>query len=265
MAMDGVGHMRRLMTAIVCFGLGLLLGSCASAPPQLTVSPVDWTYGPRLVTLQLEAAEALNLDSGQPHALSIGVFQLSDPAAFSAAAATPAGAAKFLDQGADADPSVVDFDRLVLQPGEKRTVYLNRAQNTQYIGIVAGYYQLNSLQDVALFNIPVIPKPVGWVTKGMVAVGLQGPDTDGMPGPLALSVGFGPDQVARFASDTQGSDRIFAAKGGKGGGAAAGGKSGGGGGASKPGIKLPTSIPSVPSLPKAPSAPAAGGGSSSGG
>jgi hypothetical protein len=120
---------------------------------------------------------------------------------------------------------------------------------------------------VALFNIPVIPKPVGWVDKGLTLAGVMNADTDGMPGPLALSIGFGPDQVARFASDTEGSARIFAAKGGKGGGAAAGGKSGGGGG-SKPGMKLPTSLPSlpsVPSLPKAPSAPSAGGGSSSGG
>jgi type VI secretion system VasD/TssJ family lipoprotein len=241
----------------------LLLASCTSAPPQLTVQPDGWTYGPRLVTLQLEAAEALNLDSGQPHALSIGIFQLSDPAAFGTATASPAGASKFLDQGADADASVVDFERIELQPGEKRTVYLNRAQNAQYIGIVAGYYQITVLQDVALFNIPVVPKPVGWVTKGMETVGLQAADTDGMPGPLVLSVGFGPDQVARFASDTEGSARIFASKGGKGGGG--GGSKGGGGGAkSGSGMKMPSLPSSLPSLPKAPSAPS-GGGSSSGG
>jgi type VI secretion system VasD/TssJ family lipoprotein len=253
--------MRCLLAGLVC---GLLLASCSEAPPQLTVSPDGWTYGPRLVTLQLEAAEALNLDSGQAHALSIGIFQLSDPATFSASTATPAGAAKFLDQGADADASVVDFDRIVLQPGEKRTVYLNRAANSQYVGIVAGYYQINTLQDVALFNIPVLPKPVGWVTKGMVAAGLQGADNAGVPGPLALSIGFGPDQVARFASDTEGSARIFAAKGGKAGGGAAGGKSSGGGGAkSGSGMKMPSLPSSLPSLPKAPAA--SGGSSSSGG
>ena len=251
---SGLMGMRRLRAAMAGMACALLLASCSEAPPQLTVQPDGWTYGPRLVTLQLEAAEALNLDSGQAHALSIGIFQLSDPAAFSAATATPAGASKFLDQGADADASVVDFDRVVLQPGEKRTVYLNRAANSQYVGIVAGYYQINTLQDVALFNIPVVPKPVGWVTKGMVAVGLQGADTDGVPGPLALSVGFGPDQVARFASDTEGSARIFASKG-KGGGGAAGGKSGGGGG----------SKPSLPSKAPSPPKPPSGGGSSSGG
>jgi type VI secretion system VasD/TssJ family lipoprotein len=243
MRMAGSGHLRRSMMALGVTACGLLLGACASAPPQLTVSPDGWTYGPRLVTLQLEAAEALNLDSGQPHALSIGIFQLSDPAAFGTATASPAGAAKFLDQGADADASVVDFERVVLQPGEKRTLNLNRAQNAQYIGIVAGYYQINSLQDVALFNIPILPKPVGWVTKGMQLTGLQAADTNGIPGPLALSVGFGPDQVARFASDTAGSARIFAAKGGKGSGGGGGGKAGG----KTP--SLPTSMPKPPSLP----------------
>lgn|GEM_PF-2424092 len=260
MRMRGSGR-RGLRSVLAGLACGLLLASCSEAPPQLTVAPDGWTYGPRLVTLQLEAAEALNLDSGQAHALSIGIFQLSDPATFSAATATPAGAAKFLDQGSDADASVVDFDRIVLQPGEKRTVYLNRAANSQYVGIVAGYYQINTLQDVALFNIPVLPKPVGLVTKGMVAVGLQASDNAGVPGPLALSVGFGPDQVARFASDTEGSARIFASKG-KGGGGGRGGKSGGGGGGSKPSLpsmKMP-SLP-TPSLPKS----ASGGGSSSSG
>ncbi|HEY4126537.1 MAG TPA: type VI secretion system lipoprotein TssJ [Gammaproteobacteria bacterium] len=264
MAMDGVGQIRRTWVIAIGLAVGLLLGSCASAPPQLTVTPDGWTYGPRLVTLQLEAAEALNLDSGQAHALSIGIFQLSDPATFSAATTSPAGAAKFLDQGADADASVVDFDRIVLQPGEKRTLNLNRAQNAQYIGIVAGYYQINALQDVALFNIPVVAKPVGWVDKGLTLVGVANASTDGMPGPLALSVGFGPDQVARFASDTEGSARIFATKGGKGGGA--GGKSSaGGGGKSGGGGKMPSLPTSMPSIPKAPSAPSSGGGSSSGG
>ncbi|HEV7164212.1 MAG TPA: type VI secretion system lipoprotein TssJ [Gammaproteobacteria bacterium] len=241
----------------------LLLAACSSAPAQLTVAPDGWTYGPRLITLQLEATETLNIDSGQAHALSVGIFQLSDPGSFGGLSASPAGAEKLLDEGATADPSIVDFDRVVLQPGEKRTVYINRAANAQYVGIVAGYYQLVSLQDVALFNIPVVAKPVGWVTKGMVAVGLQTADTDGMPGALALSAGFGPDQVAHFTSDTPGSARIFAAtKGGaKGGAPAGGGKSGKGGGSSGgsgSGIKLP-SPPSI-SLPKSSSSGSGSGG-----
>jgi type VI secretion system VasD/TssJ family lipoprotein len=248
--------------ALLACAAGLLLGACASAPPQLTVGPNDWTYGPRQLEIQLVAAETLNIDSGQPHALSIGVFQLSDPAAFSTLAATSAGAEKFLDQGATADASVVDFDRIVLQPGEKRTIYLNRAANAQYIGLVAGYYKLSPPQDVALFNIPIIPKPVGWVTKGMVAVGLQGADTDGVPGQLALSVAFGPEQVAEFDSDTAGSARISApAKGAKGGASSGSGGKGGSSGGSKPGVKLPTPPTSLPGNKSSSS----GSGSGSGG
>lgn len=233
----------------------LLLAGCSSAPPQLTVAPNDWTYGARLLQVHVSTANTLNIDSGQPHAISLGVFQLSDPATFSSLSASPAGAAKLLDQGQAADASVVDFDRIVLQPGEKRTVYLNRAANAQYIGLIAGYYKIDPIQDVALFNIPIVAKPVGWVTKGMVAVGLQGASTDGMPGQLALSIGFGSDQVAEYASNTDGSARIFApAKGAKGG--SGGNSSGNSNGGSSSGMKMP----STPSLPKKPSSSSSGGG-----
>lgn len=242
----------------VCALTVLLLAACSSAPANLTVAPTDWVYGTRLVQIEVSTANTLNIDSGQPHAISLGVFQLSDPASFSTLSASSAGAEKLLDQGQGADASVVDFDRIVLQPGERRTIYLNRAANAQYIGLVAGYYKLDPIQDVALFNIPIIPKPVGWVTKGMVAVGLQGANTDGEPGPLALSIGFGADQVAEYKSDTDGSARIFApAKGAKGG---SGSQSGGQGGASKPGVKLPTPPTKLPGKPPSSSGSGGGGG-----
>lgn len=234
----------------------LLLAACASAPPpQLTAQPDDLTYAPNVIELQLSAAETLNIDSGQAHALSLGVFQLSDPAAFGTLAASAAGAEKLLDQGMDADPSVVGFDRIVLEPGEKRTIHLNRAAHAQFLGLVAGYFKITPAQDVVVFNIPIVPKPVGWITKGMVMTGLQGADTDGIPGPVTLSAGFGSDQVATYASLTAGSAKVVATKGGaKGGGG--GSKSGGGKGPS-----LPTSMPKLPGAPKAPT----GGSSSSGG
>src|SRR6185312_15360862 len=136
-------------------------------------------------------------------------------------------------QGMDADPSVVGFDRIVLQPGERRTITLSRAAHAQYLGLVAGYFKITPAQDVVVFNIPVLPKPVGWVTKGMVAVGLQGADTDGIPGPVTLSAGFGSDQVATYVSLTAGSAKVVAPPkgGGKGGGGSSGGaKSCGGAG-----------------------------------
>ena len=242
----------------------LLLAACASAPPQLNVQPDDWSYAPHTIELQLSAAETLNIDSGQAHALSLGVFQLADPAPFSTLAGSAAGAEKLLDQGVDADPSVVGFDRIVLQPGEKRTIVLSRAAHAQYLGLVAGYFKITPAQDVVVFNIPVLPKPVGWVTKGMVLVGLQGEDTDGVPGPVTLSAGFGSEQVASYASLTAGSAKVVAPpKGAKGGG---GGSAGGGGGKSGgKGPSLPTSLPSLPSAPKSPAGPPSGGSNSNGG
>lgn len=255
--MTGISRGRRVQAGAAALS-ACLLAACASSPPSgLTVQPDDWTYAPRGVELQISAAETLNIDSGQAHALSLGVFQLSDPAAFTTLAASAAGAEKLLDQGMDADPTVVGFDRIVLQPGERRTIELSRAAHAQYLGLVAGYFKITPTQDVVVFNIPIVPKPTGWVTKGMVAAGLQGADTDGVPGPVTLSAGFGSEQVATFASLTPGSAKLVAAQkgGGKG--------NGGSGGGAKSGGKTP-SLPSIPKLPSSKNNSSGGGGGGGG-
>lgn len=227
--------------------LSLCLAGCASAP-AVTVPPNGWTYGARALQLKVAASPSVNMDSGQPHAIALGVFQLSDPAAFVSLAASNAGAAKVLAQGVAADQSVTGFDRVILQPGQQQTVFLSRAKDTQYFAFVAGYYKITPASDVALFNVPVQPVPTSWLTKGLVAVGLKSASSDGEPVPLTIAIGLGPTQATEFVSRTPGSARITgtppAAGGGKAAGAAGGDKSKSGGGSDKK-----KSGPSLPSLP----------------
>ncbi|HET7921784.1 MAG TPA: type VI secretion system lipoprotein TssJ [Gammaproteobacteria bacterium] len=230
-------------------GLGLLLAACVSgcaSAPAVTVPPNGWTYGARALQLVVAASPSLNMDSGQPHALALGVFQLSDPAAFAALTTSDAGAARVLAQGKAADPGVVGFDRVILQPGQHKTVFLSRAKDAQYVAFVAGYYKITPASDVALFNVPVQPVPTSWLTKGLVAVGLKSASSDGEPIPLTVAVGLGPTQVTEFVSRTPGSARITGTPPAAGGaeGAAGGDKSKSGSGSDKK-----QSGPALPSLP----------------
>lgn len=230
--------------------LALCLSGCASAP-AVTVPPNGWSYDARALQLVVAASPAVNMDSGQPHALALGVFQLSDPAAFVALVASDAGAAKVLAQGASADPGVVGFDRVILQPGEHKTVFLSRAKDAQYIAFIAGYYQITPAADVALFNVPIQPVPTSWLTKGLVYVGLKSASADGEPIPLKMAIGLGPTQATEFISRTPGSARIIgtppSAAGAAGGkeAAAGGGKDKSGGGSDK----KKSAGPGLPGLP----------------
>lgn len=244
------------------FLLALCFSGCASAP-DISVPPNGWTYGARALQLVVAASPTVNMDSGQPHALALGVFQLSDPAAFASLTASDAGAAKVLAQGAAADSSVVGFDRVILQPGENRTIFLSRAKDTQYIGFVAGYYKITPASDVALFNVPIQPVPTSWLSKGLVLAGLQSANADGEPIPLTVAIGLGPTQATEFVSRTPGSARITGtppAAGGKEGGSGGGDKSKSGGGSEQ---KKSGSSPlklSAPSLPASKSSKGGSGG-----
>lgn len=254
MKMNRVRAKRILLAGPALILLALCMAGCASAP-DVTVPPNGWTYGARALQLVVATAPTVNMDSGQPHALALGVFQLSDPAAFASLTASSAGAAKVLAQGVAADQSVVGFDRVILQPGEKRTVFLSRAKDTQYIAFIAGYYKITPASDVALFNVPVQPVPTSWLSKGLVMVGLQSAKSDGEPVPLTVAIGLGPTQATEFISRTAGSARITGTP------PSAGGKEGGGdkaksGGGSE---QKKSSGPSLPSLPGAKSGGGGGG------
>ncbi|MGH8400400.1 MAG: type VI secretion system lipoprotein TssJ [Gammaproteobacteria bacterium] len=259
MRMNRVRANRILPAGSILFLLALCISGCASAP-DVTVPPNGWTYGARALQLVISAAPTANMDSGQPHALALGVFQISDPAAFASLTASSAGAAKVLAQGASADQSVVGFDRVILQPGESKTLFLSRAKDTQYIAFIAGYYEITPASDVALFNVPTQPVPTSWLTKGLVLVGLQSANTDGEPIPLTVAIGLGPTQATEFISRTPGSARITGTPptaGGKEGAGGAGGdksKSGSGSGQKK------SSGPSLPSLPGTKTGGGGGGG-----
>jgi len=178
-----------LAGVIAC--VGLLLAGCASNP-VLTIDPEEWIYEDRAISIKIDAPPDVNVVNGRPHALSIGVFQLSDPNTFNGLSKTPAGAIELLNKG-KIDETVADFRRITVQPGELRVEVFNRAQQAQHVGLIVGYYELNVNHDVEIFEIPLQATKRGIVEKLLVSLKLIANEAKALPDKLDIEVFLGRD------------------------------------------------------------------------
>ncbi len=179
----------RIGGVIVC--IGFLLAGCASNP-ILTIDPEEWVYEDRAISIKIDAPSDVNVVNGRPHALSIGVFQLSDPNTFNGLSKTPAGAIELLNKG-KIDETVADFRRITVQPGELRVEVFNRAQQAQHVGLIVGYYELNVNHDVKIFEIPLQATKRGIVEKLLVSFKLIANEAKALPDKLDIEVFLGRD------------------------------------------------------------------------
>jgi type VI secretion system VasD/TssJ family lipoprotein len=176
-----------------CIWLLMLAGvlcSCASAPTELTIEDDDWVYEDRAISITVKAPSDLNSVSGRPHSLALGVFQLNDPNTFSGLSTTMDGAVQLLQKGR-IDDTVANFTIVNIRPGEQRRVQLNRAKTAQYVGVIAGYFELNPKNDVELFPIPLKAIKRGLVEKGLVALSLMTDEAKALPDKLHIYVELG--------------------------------------------------------------------------
>jgi type VI secretion system VasD/TssJ family lipoprotein len=159
-----------LVKFLLCMCAILLFSACA-APVELTVADDAWTFEKNAIIVKIQAPADLNARNGRPHALSLGIFQLNDPNVFAGLSATHQGSLELLSKG-KIDDTVVDFQRVTVQPGERRDMTLSRAKEAQHIGFIVGYYKFNPKQDVYLFPIPIEESKRGIVEKVLSSLGL---------------------------------------------------------------------------------------------
>jgi type VI secretion system VasD/TssJ family lipoprotein len=174
---------------LLCLSTIILLSACA-APVELTVAEDSWTFEKNAIIVKIRAQADLNARKGRPHALSLGIFQLSDPNVFSGLSATRQGSLELLSKG-KIDDSVVDFQRVTVQPGERRDITLSRAKEAQHIGFIVGYYKLNPKQDVHLFPIPIEESKRGIVEKLLSSLDLISNESGAHPVKLNVRFDFG--------------------------------------------------------------------------
>lgn len=161
-----------------------------AVPEDAQPGSVQWTYGSNAISLQLKADSMLNSYEDKAHTLVLCVYQLSDPNAYTDMAKTQEGIIKLLQCTRFGD-TVTGVNRIILQPNETRTVFLDRAVGTQYVAIAAGYYNVNPDKASTLFKIPIDVHKKGLIFK----------DTYLIPGRLDLGLFLGPGEIQQTSVD----------------------------------------------------------------
>ena len=139
----------------------LAFTACASKP---TPKPGRPEFLERGVVMHLEADPQLNLYESQPHTLLLCVYQLVDPNGFNQYREDYAGITKLLE-GERFDASVASVKRVFVQPGASQNLVLDRAEGARYVGVVAGYYNMNKDRVTRLMEIPLLEQTKGWISK----------------------------------------------------------------------------------------------------
>ena len=138
--------------------LPLLLASCAggssSGGGAGGAASGVYEYEKDAITLNLKGDPQLNLFEKRPHTLLVCVYQLRDPNALNQVLQDADDVTKLLECGRF-DPSIVNTKKFILQPGKEITEALDRAEGARYIGIVAGYYNLDKQRASRIVAVPV--------------------------------------------------------------------------------------------------------------
>jgi type VI secretion system VasD/TssJ family lipoprotein len=181
---------------ILTLFLSIFLTACASKT-TLEVAPEDWTYQERAIHIHAAAPADLNVISGRPHSLALGIFQLNDPNTFRGLSETKEGAVQLMNKGR-IDDTVAQFSRTIMHPGGEKVAVFSRAQSAQYIGIISGYFGLNTELDVKIYPIPVKPAKRGFVDIMLSSLGLIADEAKAIPDDIYIDVSLGRKSTREF-------------------------------------------------------------------
>ena len=171
--------------------LACLLTGCSAANALLggnsrkeALGEISWGFAENAVLIEIDADARLNEYSGEAHTLVLGIYQMEDSAGFYKLAADSGLLAKALETGKAGD-GFVNFVRYVVSPGQRSIMTVDRAQKTKFVGLVAGYYQMDASKSARLFEIPLTVASEGLVSTTWKAA----------PAVLALRLNLGPAGV----------------------------------------------------------------------
>lgn len=160
--------------------VGLLLCACASKPLPLP----NWNFEKAAIHINLTADSNLNLNEEIPHTLLLCLYQLKDRNAFNRIAENQEGIYTLLECSLF-DSSVTSVKRLIVNPGQNTNITLDRAEGTQYVAVVAGYYLLAKERMIRFYEIPVEVKKEGMIRKKKFQV----------PALMNIKLNLGPRQI----------------------------------------------------------------------
>ncbi|MCP4745891.1 MAG: type VI secretion system lipoprotein TssJ [Desulfobacteraceae bacterium] len=171
--------MRYLPIIAICL-ISALVVSCASQP----LPAPEWTYEKDAIKVHIAAHPNLNFDDGDAHTLVACLYQLKDPNTFNQFSDDTDGIYKLLQCGLF-DSSVATAKRLIISPGQDIDIALDRAQDSKYIAMAAGYYTLQKQRMIRLYDIPVVEEKKGWLRRTRIS----------KPGKIEVQLKLGPSQI----------------------------------------------------------------------
>lgn len=126
--------MKRVKVIFMSLALTMFLGGCSFLP---TMPEVPFLKDG--ISVNVDAGKDLNSFNREPHTLIVVVYQLSERGTFNAMLEDPAGVSTLLE-GGTFDKIVLAKNKLVIQPGDKKSILIDRVGGVQYLGVVAGYF-----------------------------------------------------------------------------------------------------------------------------
>ncbi len=164
-----------------------MLSGCSAANSLLggnsrktAIAEIGWDYAENGILIEIQADARLNQFQGEAHTLLLGVYQMDDAAPFFKLTADSSALARGLESGKGGD-GFIQFSRYVVVPGQRTILSLDRAQKAKFVGIAAGFYQMDAAGSARLFEIPLTV-----VSEGLVTTTYQA-----APAVLALRLGLG--------------------------------------------------------------------------
>jgi len=130
------------------------MASLEPGPSPVTTGTVpNRVFGPKDIQIHYKAAANLNYYENKGHTILLVVYQLNGLNAYNQQIKTADGLSKLL-QAEKFDISVTGVDQAFIEPGEEKTLTLDRYENTLTIAVVAGYYNLQPGQVNRTFDVP---------------------------------------------------------------------------------------------------------------
>jgi type VI secretion system VasD/TssJ family lipoprotein len=169
-----------ITTLLILVFVFISAASCKKVVPP----PEIWPFEKKGVKIVFRADENLNLYEGEAHTLAVCCYQLSKPNAFHALKKNKEGILDLL-KCTRFDDSVASSEKIIIQPGDRKTVLLDRAEDARLVGIVAGYYNIWPNHVIRTELIPIEIERKGVINRKEVAY----------PGQLSLELFLGPEEI----------------------------------------------------------------------
>jgi predicted component of type VI protein secretion system len=167
--------------------IAVMAWSCSGVnKEELAIAQMKWDLAPSAIRIHVVSDSDLNLYDGRRHTVLLGVCQTADVNSFLVQLSSQNTIGRLLETGQGAPTMIAGFNRFVISPGQKDTLSMDRAQGSQYVGIVAGYYNLSPTGVSRLFAVPVLMQKKGFISKTVTA----------SPQPLDIDLKLGAMEIA---------------------------------------------------------------------